>query len=103
MKKLILMLAAVMAFSGAADARWWIFGRSAADIGLKYLYINGIPADEAGKDIKLFQETLPPGGAVKINGRASSGTVGSVRLTLDGKGTWPVSYTHLTLPTIYSV
>ncbi|MEI7528359.1 MAG: hypothetical protein WCK76_05390 [Elusimicrobiota bacterium] len=88
MKKLVLILAAVIAFSGAAEARWWIFGKSAADFGLKYLYINGLPADETGKDIKLFQETLPPGGAVKINGRASSATVGSVRLTLDGKGTW---------------
>ncbi|HBA60482.1 MAG TPA: hypothetical protein DCZ92_06635 [Elusimicrobia bacterium] len=90
MKKIILILTAVLALAGAADAKWWIFGKSKDEVGLKYLYINRLSADETGPKFKIFRETLGSDGLVKITGRASTGksAVGSVRISLDNKGTW---------------
>jgi len=90
MKKILLTLAALLALSGPASAKWWIFGKAGGEIGLKYLYINGISADEAGAKIKIYRETLGASGELKITGRASVGksAVGSVRLSLDDKATW---------------
>jgi len=90
MKKILLLITALLSIALTADAKWWIFGKANTDVGVKYLYINGIAADETGASIKLFKETLPSGGAVKINGKAAlgKGAVGSVRLTLDNKDTW---------------
>ncbi len=90
MKKLLSLAAALLISAGAADAKWWIFGKSGQDAGLRYLYINGISADETGPKVKVFSETLPPGGQVRITGRASAGKggVGSVRISLDDKATW---------------
>ncbi len=88
MKKTLLILALISAISISADAKWWIFGKSKADIGLRYLHINGVSADETGPRIKLFREMLGPDGLVKISGRASGGQIGAVRVTLDDKATW---------------
>jgi len=88
MKKLLILAAALLVSAGAADAKWWIFGKSKAEVGLKYLHINGMAADEAGPKIKLFREMLGSDGSVKISGRAAGGQIGSVRLTLDDKATW---------------
>ncbi|OGS13669.1 MAG: hypothetical protein A2285_10695 [Elusimicrobia bacterium RIFOXYA12_FULL_57_11] len=90
MKKLLLIITIILSVSVSTDAKWWIFGKSATGVSVKYLYINNIPADEAGGNIKIFKETLPPGGAVKIAGKAATGKggVGAVRLTLDNKSSW---------------
>ena len=90
MKKLILFAAALLVSAGSVHAKWWIFGKSGQDAGFRYLYINGISADETGPKVKIFSETLPPGGQVRITGRASAGKggVGSVRISLDDKATW---------------
>ena len=90
MKKILTLVAAVMIFAGPADAKWWIFGKSNDEVGLKYLYVNKVSADETGSKVKIFKETLGADGLVKINGKASvgKGSVGSVRISLDDKGTW---------------
>ncbi|OGR78031.1 MAG: hypothetical protein A2X32_07850 [Elusimicrobia bacterium GWC2_64_44] len=88
MKKLLMLAAAVLVMAGSADAKWWIFGKSKAEVGLKYLFINKLSADETGPKVKLFREMLGAGGLVKITGRASGGKTGAVRITLDDKATW---------------
>lgn len=90
MKKILLILTAVLSLAAAADAKWWIFGKSNDEVGLKYLYVNKVSAEEAGPRIKVFKETLGTDGLVRINGKASvgKGAVGSVRITLDDKATW---------------
>lgn len=90
MKRLLLIITAILAISTAADAKWWIFGRSGDEVGLKYLYVNKVSADETGPKIKVFKEALGPDGLIKISGKASVGrsAVGSVRLSLDDKATW---------------
>jgi hypothetical protein len=90
MKKIFMLAAALLCFSGAADAKWWIFGKTGGEIGLKYLYVNKVSADEAGAKMTVFRETLGADGQVKITGKASVGksAVGSVRISLDDKATW---------------
>lgn len=88
MKKLLILAAAVLFCAGSADAKWWIFGKSKSELGLKYLHINALSADETGPKIKLFREMLGADGQVRIAGRASGGQIGSVRLTLDDKASW---------------
>ncbi len=90
MKKLLLIVTAILTITASADAKWWIFGKSNGEVGLKYLYVNAVSAEEAGPKIKIFKETLGTDGLVKINGKASAGkgSVGSVRISLDDKATW---------------
>lgn len=90
MKKLLMLAAAILISAGAADAKWWIFGKSGGEIGLKYLYVNKVSVDETGPRIKVFKETLGSEGLIKITGKASVGksAVGSVRISLDDKATW---------------
>ncbi|MGD9641131.1 MAG: hypothetical protein AB7V08_00170 [Elusimicrobiales bacterium] len=88
MKKLLILAAAVLVLAGSADAKWWIFGKSRTEVGLKYLHINKVSADETGPKIKVFREMLGADGLVKITGRASGGKTGAVRITLDDKATW---------------
>ncbi|OGR42026.1 MAG: hypothetical protein A2X35_02220 [Elusimicrobia bacterium GWA2_61_42] len=79
-----------MTMAMTADAKWWIFGKSGGDVGLKYLQVNRIASDETGTKITVFRETLSADGLIRINGRASAakGAVGSVRVSLDDKATW---------------
>ena len=90
MKKLFLIVTAVLTVAASADAKWWIFGKSADEVGLKYLYVNQVSSEEAGPKIKIFTETLGSDGLIKINGKASTGKggVGSVRISLDDKAAW---------------
>ena len=90
MKKILIIAAAILISAGAADAKWWIFGKSGGEVGLKYLYVNKISVDETGPRIKVFKETLGSEGLIKITGKASvgKGAVGSVRISLDDKATW---------------
>ena len=88
MKKLLILAAAVLVLAGSADAKWWIFGKSKTEVGLKYLHINKVSAEETGPKIKVFREMLGADGLVKITGRASGGKTGAVRITLDDKATW---------------
>jgi len=90
MRKLLLVIAAMVSISISADAKWWIFGKSNDEVGLKYLYVNKAAADETGPKIKIFKETLGADGLIKIAGKASvgKGAVGSVRISLDDKASW---------------
>lgn len=90
MKKLLIIAAAILISAGTADAKWWIFGKSGGEVGLKYLYVNKVSVDETGPRIKVFKETLGSEGLIKISGKASVGKslVGSVRISLDDKATW---------------
>lgn len=88
MKKLLILAAAVLVMAGSADAKWWIFGKSKAEVGLKYLFINKLSAEETGLKVKLFREMLGADGLVKITGRASGGKTGAVRISLDDRATW---------------
>ncbi|MHB0996574.1 MAG: hypothetical protein ACYC2I_09420 [Elusimicrobiales bacterium] len=88
MKKILLLAAALFITAGSADAKWWIFGKSKTEVGLKYLHINRVSADETGPKIKIFREMLAADGLVRITGRTSGGQTGSVRITLDDKATW---------------
>lgn len=90
MKKILMTVAFLMLAAGAADAKWWIFGKGGGEVGLKYLRVNGTPADEAGRKIVLYRETLGSDGLVTIKGRAAAGRnkVGSVRISIDDKATW---------------
>ena len=88
MKKIMILAAALLVAAGSADAKWWIFGKSKSEAGLKYLYINKLPADETGPKVKLFREMLGSDGLVRITGRTSGGQTGAVRITLDDKATW---------------
>ena len=89
MKNIANILITLALLAGTANAKWWIFGKSADDVEIKYLTINSVSADESGKKITLFKETLQDG-TVKIKGKAKAGKnqIGSVRISLDDKATW---------------
>ena len=90
MKKSLLIAAAILTITASAHAKWWIFGKSNDEVGLKYLYVNAVSSEEAGPKIKVFKETLGAAGLVKITGKAAVGKsgVGSIRISLDDKATW---------------
>lgn len=90
MKKLMSLAGAVLLLAGAAEAKWWIFGKGNAEVSLTYLHVNKLAADEAGKTLTLYRETLPPDGMVRISGKAyvGKGRVGAIRLSLDDKASW---------------
>ena len=90
MKKIMLIMTVILCASAAADAKWWIFGKSNDDVAIKYLYVNKVSADETGPKMTVFRETLGVDGLLKINGKAYAGKsqIGSVRITLDDKATW---------------
>lgn len=90
MTRIFTIAAALMLAAGAAQAKWWIFGKGGGEIGLRYLTVNGASADEAGRKMVLYRETLGPDGLVRIQGRAQAGRnkVGGVRISLDDKATW---------------
>ncbi len=90
MKKIAILLGAVLLAAGTAQAKWWIFGKGGGEVGLKYLHVNGLSADETGRKMTIYRETLGPDGLVKIKGRAQAGRnkVGSVRVSIDDKATW---------------
>jgi len=72
-----------------AEAFWWLFGKNQDQVNMSYLYINGISYDESGQEITLYQDLLEDG-LINIQGRAviRKGTIGSVRVSIDGKETW---------------
>lgn len=90
MRILLTLLSAAMLLTGTADAKWWIFGKTDARIGIRNLKINGLSTGEAGDRVKIFSGSLGPDGLAKIAGSAitGKGTLGSVRITLDNKATW---------------
>lgn len=88
MKKLLILAAALLISAPQADAKWWIFGKSKTEVGLKYLHINKVSADETGPKVKVFREMLAADGMIRITGRTSGGQTGSVRISLDDKATW---------------
>lgn len=90
MKKIMTIAAALLLAAGAAQAKWWIFGKGGGETGLRYLTVNGASAEEAGRKIVIYRETLGPDGLVRIQGRAQTGRnkVGGVRVSLDDKATW---------------
>lgn len=78
-----------LAFTGVAEAKWWIFGQTENEISTRYLYLNGVSYDELGDKVTVYRETLPDGRLV-LRGKAgtTSSQVGVVQVSHDGKATW---------------
>ena len=89
MKKCLVLLAALALISAPVHAKWWIFGGSNESVSIKYLYFNGIAAEDTGPKLTFYQSLLK-GSGVKVTGRAvaGQGSIGYVRVSLDGKKTW---------------
>lgn len=87
MNKIKTIIALVILSASIADAKWWIFGKSKEEVGIKYMTINSVSTDETASKITLFKDMLPEG-KITIKGKASGGQIGSVRISLDGKATW---------------
>jgi len=92
MKKIIPVLigcAILMAGAASVEAKWWIFGKSADEVTLRYLYLNDVSFDEGGPALCLPTDRLA-GGLVVIKGKAEAGKskIGTVQVTTDKKQTW---------------
>jgi len=88
-KSLAMALCVMSALACSAQAKWWIFGKSNQDVGLKYVYLNGVSFEETGTKLTMYSEMLSEGTA-KLSGKAyvGQGKVGSVRVTVDNKENW---------------
>ncbi|RJQ65954.1 MAG: hypothetical protein C4519_26605 [Desulfobacteraceae bacterium] len=86
---LCMALSLLLFWSAAADAKWWIFGKSDAAVSIEYLYINQIAFEESDTQVLLFKEFLTSG-MIEIRGkaRASKGSIGAVKISLDDRKTW---------------
>jgi hypothetical protein len=86
---LCMALSLLLFWSAAADAKWWIFGKSEEPVSIEYLYINQIAFEQSDKQVFLFKEFLTSG-MVDIRGRAlvSNGAVGAVKVSLDDRKSW---------------
>lgn len=87
MKRIINILVIVIFTAGFSHAKWWIFGKSKEEVGIKYMTINSVSAEETASKITLFKDMLPEG-RITIKGKASGGQIGSVRVSIDGKASW---------------
>jgi len=94
MKRLLLATATVLCLTllapgPGAQAKWWIFGASDEEIAINYLYLNRVSYDEMGPKVTLYRELLADG-LIVLTGKASvaKGSIGSVRISIDGKETW---------------
>ncbi len=87
--KLMTLLCLLVLMAGTAEAKWWIFGSSAAEVSTRYIYINDLSYDELGQEVTLYTESLPQGEVV-IRGRGHAGKnrIGAVQISLDGKQSW---------------
>jgi hypothetical protein len=86
---LVLLLFVAFLLPGQADAFWWLFGKSEAEVETRYLYLNNVAFSETGSKVTFYKDMLP-NGTITVKGQAAAGRnkVGSVRITTDGKDTW---------------
>jgi len=85
-----LLMIFIFGITGAGQAKWWIFGKSAEGIRINYLYMNKISFDNSvDPSITLFKDNLIDGNLI-IKGKASvsKGRIGAVQITFDNKETW---------------
>ena len=78
-----LCAALLAALCGTAHSGWWIFGQTANEVKVNYLFVAGTQLDETGPKVKIPRSSLKDGLAV-ISGRASvrKGTIGAVLVSL---------------------
>ncbi len=74
---------------GSAQAKWWIFGRSKAEVELDYVFFNDISVEGVEGRVTMPREFMPQGLLV-IRGRATcgKGRIGAVQISLDNKESW---------------
>lgn len=84
-----LIFALIVICANVSDAKWWIFGQSAEEITINYLYLNGLSYEEGGQKVMIYREFLQDG-LVYLKGKASSGQgrIGAVQISIDGKEKW---------------
>uniref|UniRef100_A0A831XDX5 Uncharacterized protein n=1 Tax=Geobacter metallireducens TaxID=28232 RepID=A0A831XDX5_GEOME len=91
MNKTILLAIALLCFalSGAAEAKWWIFGQANDEVNISYLHLNGIPYEESGPRLTVYRDMLANGEMVlRGKARAGKGKIGGVSVSLDNRETW---------------
>ena len=93
MKKSIFTICMIMTivlfFCSAAQAKWWIFGKSEGVVETRYVYLNGISYDELGPQVILYKDMLSRG-MITIKGRATSSKkkIGAVQVSINNRETW---------------
>jgi len=91
MNKTIFLAAALLCFvlSGAAEAKWWIFGQANDEVSISYLYLNDIPYEESGPKLTVYRDMLANGEMVlRGKARVAKGKIGGVSVSLDNRETW---------------
>lgn len=88
-KQLFAIMMFLLALTGVAEAKWWIFGQSNEEVSFSYLYLNSVSYDESGLKTSVPKSSLVDG-QLRINGRAKigKGKIGGVRVSLDDRATW---------------
>ncbi|HAT72047.1 MAG TPA: hypothetical protein DCS63_04450 [Elusimicrobia bacterium] len=78
-----------ISFFASAHGGWWIFGQSANEVKINYLYVCGASMDEAGPKVKIPRSALKDGQAL-VKGRATvrKGTIGAVQISLTDPADW---------------
>ncbi|MDD5022437.1 MAG: hypothetical protein PHR82_09975 [Endomicrobiaceae bacterium] len=93
MKKFLIlvlfMTLSVFASVQQVQAKWWIFGKSADEVNLNYMYINKASYEDMNGKAVFFKNSLP-NNEIAINGKASvkKSKIGAVMVSLDKKETW---------------
>ncbi len=90
LKKIILLTLFISSLvSTNVMAKWWIFGKSEANVATRYLYLNDVAFNELDEQVTLYRDMLPAGQVV-LRGKASSGksSIGKIEVSLDNKETW---------------
>jgi len=84
-----MIMTIVLFFCSAAQAKWWIFGKSEGVVETRYVYLNGISYDELGPQVILYKDMLSRG-MITIKGRATSSKkkIGAVQVSINNRETW---------------
>ena len=94
MKRSVILLAAALSLSAApSQAKWWIFGKSNEVVSLKYLYFNGVSAEDSGPKLTFYRSLLKGGGPYfigQVSGGRGKGKKGAGFLACDGNTGFPV-------------
>ncbi len=88
-KQLFTIMMLLLALTGVAEAKWWIFGQSNEEVSFSYLYLNSVSYEESGLKTSVPKSSLE-NGELRINGRAKvgKGKIGGVRISRDDRATW---------------
>ncbi|MDD5022267.1 MAG: hypothetical protein PHR82_09105, partial [Endomicrobiaceae bacterium] len=85
----LFMTLAVFASVQQVQAKWWIFGKSADEVSLNYMYMNKVSYEDMNGKAVFFKDSISNNG-ILINGKASvkKAKIGAVMVSLDNKDTW---------------